>query len=82
MQQDDSVKVSVSLPDDDVRFLDEYAAGEGAGSRSSVVHQAIGLLRTAGLEQAYAQAWDEWKASGDAQLWDATSADGIGDAAR
>jgi Arc/MetJ-type ribon-helix-helix transcriptional regulator len=76
------MKVSVSLPDDDVAFLDEYAANAGSGSRSAVVHQAIGLLRAIGLEQAYAAAWDEWEASGDARLWDATAADGIGDAAR
>jgi hypothetical protein len=76
------MKVSVSLPDDDVAFLDKYAADAGAGSRSAVVHQAIGLLRTVGLEQAYAAAWDEWETSGDARLWETTAADGIGDAAR
>jgi Arc/MetJ-type ribon-helix-helix transcriptional regulator len=76
------MKVSVSLPEDDVAFLDEYAASGGAGSRSAVVHEAIGLLRTVGLEQAYAAAWDEWGGSEDARLWDATAADGIGDAAR
>jgi Arc/MetJ-type ribon-helix-helix transcriptional regulator len=76
------VKVSVSLPDDDVTFLDEYAARAGTGSRSAVVHQAIALLRSTGLEQDYAQAWDEWEAGGNARLWDSTATDGIGDAAR
>ena len=32
------MKVSVSLPEEDVEFLDEYAASQG-GSRSAVVHK-------------------------------------------
>jgi hypothetical protein len=31
----------------------------------------------AGLSDAYAQAWDDWHASGEADLWDATIADGL-----
>ncbi|HEY4026622.1 MAG TPA: ribbon-helix-helix domain-containing protein [Candidatus Dormibacteraeota bacterium] len=76
------MKVSASLPDDDVTFLDEYAAKIGAPSRSAVIHQAIGLLRTASLEQAYAAALDEWEASEDAALWASTVGDGMVDAAR
>jgi Arc/MetJ-type ribon-helix-helix transcriptional regulator len=76
------MKISVSLPDDDVAFLDEYAAAAGAASRSAVIHQAIGLLRGASLEEAYATAWSEWEAGKDAVLWDTTVADGIVDAAR
>jgi len=75
------VKVSISLPDDDVRFLDEYAARAGTESRSAVVHEAIGLLRSAGLEEAYAAAWEESEAD-DSILWDGTAGDGISDAAR
>jgi Arc/MetJ-type ribon-helix-helix transcriptional regulator len=76
------VKLSVSLPDEDVAFLDEYAAREGAASRSSAIHEAIGMLRNATLEDEYTTAWDEWEASGEADLWDAVAADGISDAAR
>jgi Arc/MetJ-type ribon-helix-helix transcriptional regulator len=78
----DGMKVSVSLPDDDVRFLDEYATRVGAASRSAVIHQAVGLLRTVSLEHAYAAAWDEWEAGEDAVLWDRTVGDGIVDAPR
>lgn len=60
----------------------QYASDTGGASRSAVVHQAIGLLRSATLEDAYAEAWDEWQAGEDAALWDGTTADGIGDAAR
>jgi Ribbon-helix-helix protein, copG family. len=76
------MKLSVSLPDDDVTFVDEYARRRGSSSRSSVVHHAIELLRMAELEEAYVDAWDEWEQSGQAESWDATAGDGIADAAR
>jgi Arc/MetJ-type ribon-helix-helix transcriptional regulator len=71
------VKVSVSLPEDDVEFLDAYARSEGFDSRSAVLHKAVGLLRTAGLAGAYEDAWRSWSASEDAEAWDATAADGL-----
>ena len=76
------MKVSVSLTDEDVTFVDEYARQIGAASRSAVIHQAINLLRTAELEDAYASAWEEWDESADAQLWENAAADGIADAPR
>lgn len=76
------MKLSVSLPDEDVAFIDEYAAKTGVPSRSSVIHQGLALLRAATLERAYDQAWQEWADSADADLWDATSADGLADAQR
>ncbi|GAA2820999.1 antitoxin [Saccharopolyspora taberi] len=76
------MKVSVSLTDEDVTFVDEYAQQVGAPSRSAVIHQAINLLRTAELEDAYASAWEEWDDSADARLWETAAADGIADAPR
>jgi antitoxin MazE9 len=76
------MKVSVSLPEDDVAFVDEYARRRGAASRSSVLHQAIDLLRVSELETAYEAAWEEWHQTDDAGLWDATAGDGLTDAAR
>ncbi|WP_420711084.1 hypothetical protein [Streptomyces sp. NRRL S-337] len=35
----------MSLPQEDVAFVDEYAAETGAGSRSAALHAAIELLR-------------------------------------
>lgn len=76
------MKVSVSIPDDDVRFLDEYAREQGLDSRSAAVHRAVRLLRTAELAEAYQAAWEEWE-SGDAAAWDRTANDGVtGDATR
>ena len=77
------MKVSVSLPSEDVEFLDKYAQSQGVGSRSAAVHRAIRLLQAAELGPAYEQAWDEWAQSADAALWDATGGDGLSaDAAR
>jgi len=70
------MKVSVSLPEDDVEFLDEYVDEQGLGSRSAAVHRAVRLLRAAGLGAAYESAWSEWSGSEDEALWEATSADG------
>ena len=53
------MKLSVSLPEEDVEFLDEYARTQGYDSRSAVVHKAVRLLRASELGNAYADAWDE-----------------------
>ncbi|HEY8870970.1 MAG TPA: ribbon-helix-helix domain-containing protein [Candidatus Limnocylindrales bacterium] len=70
------MKVSVSLPGEDVQFLDEYAQEQGLDSRSAALHRAIRLLRAAELGAAYESAWGEWGAADDAELWDATAGDG------
>jgi len=67
----------VSIPDQDVGFLDQYAVEQGINSRSAVLLQAIRLLRTSQLGPAYAEAWSEWSLSGDEALWDATSGAGV-----
>ncbi len=72
------MKLSVSLPDEDVAFLDEYAREQGYPSRSSVLHRAVRLLRAADLGAEYAEAWDEWLGSGEAEVWDAVLVDGLG----
>jgi Arc/MetJ-type ribon-helix-helix transcriptional regulator len=46
------MKVSVSLPEGDVEFLDAYARSHGYDSRSAVLHKAVGLLRSADLADA------------------------------
>ncbi|CAN5746545.1 hypothetical protein BH23ACT5_BH23ACT5_18550 [soil metagenome] len=71
------MKLSVSLPNEDVEFLDQYAKTQGYDSRSAVVHKAVRLLRAAGLGADYANAWDEWSDSGDAAAWDAVVGDGL-----
>ena len=71
------MKISVSLPDEDVAFLDSYARSQGFQSRSAVVHTAVRMLRSSKLGDAYADAWREWEESDDAELWDRTASDGL-----
>ncbi|MFE1767864.1 ribbon-helix-helix domain-containing protein [Streptomyces angustmyceticus] len=75
------MKISVSLPQEDVAFVDEYAARTAGESRSAVIHAAIELLRAAQLEAEYTEAFAEWDTSEDAALWDRTSRDGLADEA-
>lgn len=70
------MKVSISLPDDDVEFLDAYADREGISSRSAVLHMAVRLLRASELGPAYESAWAEWDSGDDGALWETTAADG------
>lgn len=72
------MKLSVSLPDDDVGYLDDYAKAQGLPSRSAVVHKAVRLLRATELGGAYEQAWTEWSESGESDLWESTVSDGLG----
>jgi mRNA interferase MazF len=72
------MKVSVSLPADDVEFLDSYAHAQGIESRSAALHKAVSLLRAAQLTTAYEDAWESWTESGDAGAWEAVAADGLG----
>lgn len=76
------MKLSVSLPDEDVAVLDEYARAAGLSSRSAAVHHAVRMLRHPELEQDYEAAWNEWEASGDHAAWSVTAADGVVDVAR
>jgi len=71
------MKVSVSLPDDDVAFLDRYVVTRGIPSRSAAVHRAVELLRAEELGPAYADAWDTWAAD-EADTWETTVGDGLG----
>jgi Arc/MetJ-type ribon-helix-helix transcriptional regulator len=70
------MKVSMSLPDEDVIFLDAYVTEQGLPSRSAALHKAVRLLRATGLGAAYESAWAEWS-NEDQQLWDPTAVDGL-----
>ena len=71
------MKVSVSLPSEDVEFLDAYANSQGFASRSAVMHKAVRLLRSSELGPAYEDAWKEWSGGGDGEAWESTVGDGI-----
>ena len=76
------MKLSVSLSEEDVAVLDDYAHTSGLASRSAALQHAIRLLRHVDLEQDYASAWQEWAASGEQARWDESVADGLTNAAR
>jgi Arc/MetJ-type ribon-helix-helix transcriptional regulator len=76
------MKLSVSLPEEDVEYLDAYVQQNSAASRSAALHEAIKLLRMSALESAYEEAYSEWTGSEDAGLWENTALDGFGDATR
>ena len=71
------MKVSVSLPNDDIAFLDAYAQSNGVSSRSAVLQLAVRMLQAAELESAYEDAWATWAESDDGRLWERTTADGL-----
>jgi Arc/MetJ-type ribon-helix-helix transcriptional regulator len=73
------MKLSVSLPDEDVDFLDEYARERGLESRSSALRRAVRLLRTAELAASYEASWGEWVSSGEGAAWEPSTADGLPD---
>ncbi len=71
------MKVSVSLPGEDVQFLDDYAREQGLASRSAALHRAVRALRTAELGGTYEAAWTEWTNAGEDDAWESASADGL-----
>ncbi|MGI8621953.1 MAG: ribbon-helix-helix domain-containing protein [Solirubrobacteraceae bacterium] len=76
------MKLSVSVSQEDVALLDDYARASGLRSRSAALKHAIRLLRHAGLEQDYEAAWDDWESSGERAAWEGTVGDGLPHAAR
>lgn len=70
------MKISMSLPDEDVTFLDAYVEEKSLPSRSAALHKAVRLLRASGLGIAYEAAWSEWGEENES-IWDATSSDGL-----
>ena len=76
------MKLSVSLPDEDVAVLDAYIERVGLPSRSAGLRRAIRMLRYPTLEEDYAEAWEEWSASDSDESWSATTGDGLDHAAR
>lgn len=75
------MKVSVSIPDDDLAYVQTQVASGRYPTRSAVMHAAIRSLRTRDLEAQYAEAARDWRESGEEAVWDVTNADGLDDSA-
>ena len=74
------MKLSVSLSEEDVAVLDDHARRSGLRSRSAALREAIRLLPRHDLEDAYAQAWEDWDTSGEREAWEGAVGDGQPDA--
>lgn len=71
------MKLSMSLPAEDVSFLDEYVRTHALRSRSAAMQEAIRVLRLSELRGAYAHAWHEWESSGESALWERAAGDEV-----
>lgn len=76
------MRLSVSLSDEDVAVLDTYVQKAGLPSRFTGLQRAIRMLRYPTLEDDYVNAWSDWAATGEAEVWEETVGDGFGNAAR
>jgi Arc/MetJ-type ribon-helix-helix transcriptional regulator len=70
-------KLSVSLSDSDVEYIDELARSR-SGNRSAAIHDLVRIARERAAVRDYAMANDEWVESGDSRAWEAAEADGLG----
>ena len=68
-----ATKVSVSLDDADIAFLDQQARDGAFASRSAAVQEAVRLLRESRLADSYLEAYASW--AGDE--WESVAGDGI-----
>ncbi len=64
------------MSDQELAFIDQYAAEHAVESRSGVIQRAISLLRATDLGGDYAAAWEEW-AGPEADAWEHPIADGL-----
>lgn len=67
-------KVSVSISDRLLRFVEQYRVDKGCKSRSQVIEEALKLLEMTELEAAYRAAAQE-----EDPEWETVIADGLSD---
>ncbi len=72
-------KLSVSLDPSLVQFVNQYKQSHNISTKSEVVSLAIRALRNESLQEQYMYAHEEWLASADQNLLDATLSDGLGE---
>lgn len=68
-------KLSVSIDQQLLTFLEGYQQEHQIKSKSEVISEALRLLRERELESQYAAAMQEWKQEAD--LWEAVTGDGL-----
>lgn len=74
------VKISVSIPEDELALLDELIAREELPNRSAGVRRAIEEFRRARLAAEYKECFSQPSFEDEAKLWEDTLADGLDNA--
>lgn len=73
-----TTKLTVSLPTDLARFLEQYQQTHKLESRSAVIAKSLQHLRDMELAAAYRAHAEEWQQNPDKDFWDrAAVSDGI-----
>ncbi len=72
-----NTKLSVSVDSRLARFIDTYQTDHDVSTKSKVVEQALELLQNQELQRQYAEAYQEWEESGEAEVWEVTVGDGL-----
>ena len=72
-----TTKLSVSLSESDVEYIDELARNR-SGNRSAAIHDLVRIARERAAISDYAMANDEWIDSGESRAWEAVETDGLG----
>jgi len=75
------MKLSVSLPEDDVRFIDAYSRDAQLNSRSAAIQKAVQSLRESLLAEEYDQMFSDSGYLAETDAWNSTAADGLDDEA-
>ncbi len=77
MLETKNVKLSVSIQPVWAKFLSQYKETHQVKTKSQVIEQALQLLQERELEQSYEKAMQEYKESGDKELFDNVVGDGL-----
>ena len=72
-----TTKLSVSLSESDVEYIDELARAR-SGNRSAAIHDLVRIARERASVSDYMMANDEWTESGESRAWEAADSDGLG----
>ncbi len=72
-----SSKLSISVKDNWLSFIEEYQKNYNIKSRSEVLERGLAALKQLELQDQYHLAYKEWFNSDENDIWDLTTADGI-----
>lgn len=73
------MKVSISLTERQLEFIDEKVERGVYASRSAAMAAAIRRLQERDLVREYAEEYEGLRASGEIEMWDSTLMDGLAD---